>query len=107
MYACTPEPAADFPRSCACSARGQPISATRPYRFANRVPPAPVVAKANGADDMLSAPFVRSGIDEALGHKLVDVVVVAVLDAGADASGPRGPQAVADPALAEGCNARG
>jgi len=43
---------------------------------------------------------------EALCHKLVYVVVVAVLDAGMDASGPRGPQAVADPALAEGRNAR-
>src|SRR5215211_1120659 len=42
-----------------------------------------------------------------LGHKLVHVVVVAVLDAGADAAGPRGPQAVADPALAEGRHPRG
>src|SRR5215211_4558304 len=33
-------------------------------------------------------------------------MVVAVLDARADASGPRGPQAVADPALAEGGHAR-
>src|SRR5215203_5540707 len=37
-----------------------------------------------------------------LGHKLVYVVVVTVLDARADASGPRGPAAEADPALAEG-----
>ena len=42
-----------------------------------------------------------------LRHHLVYVVVVAVLDAGADASCLRGPQAVADPALAEGCHARG
>src|SRR5215212_1160784 len=33
-------------------------------------------------------------------------MVVAVLDAGTDTVGPRGPQAVADPALAEGCHAR-
>ena len=36
-----------------------------------------------------------------LGHKLVDVVVVAVLDAGADPFRPRGPQAVAHPSLGE------
>jgi hypothetical protein len=34
-------------------------------------------------------------------------VVVAILDAWADAAGPGGPEAVADPALAEGCHARG
>jgi hypothetical protein len=33
-------------------------------------------------------------------------VVVAVLNAGIDASGPRGPEAVTDPALAEGRHAR-
>src|SRR5215204_4706319 len=48
-----------------------------------------------------------SGVLEALGHNLVYIVVVAILDAGADASGSRGPQTVADPALAEACNARG
>ena len=37
-----------------------------------------------------------------LGHKLVYVVVVAVLDARADAPAPRGPEAVADPAPGEG-----
>jgi hypothetical protein len=37
-----------------------------------------------------------------LGHKLVYVVVVAVLDARADAPGPRGPLPIVDPALAEG-----
>src|SRR5215203_3357348 len=42
-----------------------------------------------------------------LRHKLINVVVVTVLDARADASGPRGPQAVADPALAEGRHPRG
>src|SRR5215203_7554470 len=42
-----------------------------------------------------------------LRHKLINVVVVTVLDTGTDASRPRGPQAVADPALAEGCHARG
>jgi hypothetical protein len=47
------------------------------------------------------------GIREALGHELVYVVVVAVLHARADAPGPRGPQAVADPALAEGRHPRG
>src|SRR5829696_9745976 len=45
-------------------------------------------------------------IREALAHELVYVVVVAVLDARVDASGPRGPEAVADPALAEGGHAR-
>jgi hypothetical protein len=49
-------------------------------RFANRVPPAPVAARANGADDIPSAPSARSGINESLAHKLVYVVVVAVLD---------------------------
>jgi hypothetical protein len=48
----------------------------------------------------LSTSYVR------LRHKLVYVVVVAVLDARADASGPRGPEAVADPAPAEGGHAR-
>src|SRR5215203_1944626 len=48
----------------------------------------------------------RSG-HEALGHELVNVVVVSVLDARAEAAGPRGPQAVSDPAFAEGGHARG
>jgi hypothetical protein len=39
-------------------------------------------------------------------HQLVYVVVEAVLDAGVDTATPRGPQAVADPALPEGCHAR-
>src|SRR5215217_7879688 len=42
-----------------------------------------------------------------LGHHLVNVVVIAVLDARADPSGPRGPETVADPALAEGRHTRG
>ena len=42
-----------------------------------------------------------------LGHNFIYVVVVTVLDAGADAPGPRGPEAVADPALAEGGHACG
>jgi hypothetical protein len=42
-----------------------------------------------------------------LDHKIVYVEVVAVLDAGAGAVGPRGPEAVADPTLPEGRNARG
>src|SRR5829696_537753 len=42
-----------------------------------------------------------------LGHHLVNVVVVTVLDARTDASGLRGPQAVADPTLAEGGHPRG
>src|SRR5918994_1239424 len=46
------------------------------------------------------------GIREVLGQELVYVVVVTVLNARTDAAGPRGPQAVADPALAEGRNAR-
>src|SRR5215210_414792 len=45
----------------------------------------------SGADSMSLAPFSRSGIYATLGHKLVYVVVVTVLDAGADAPGPRGP----------------
>jgi hypothetical protein len=40
-------------------------------------------------------------------RKLVNGVVVAILDAGADTAGPRGPEAIADPALAEGCHERG
>jgi hypothetical protein len=39
-------------------------------------------------------------------QELVNVVLVAILDAGVDTASPRGPQAVADPALAEGCHAR-
>ena len=58
----------------------------------------------NGAEILLSAPFARQS--SRLSHHLVYVVVVAILDAGADASGPLGPQAVADPALAEGRYAR-
>jgi hypothetical protein len=45
-------------------------------------------------------------VQEGLGHHLVYVVVVAVLDARADAPSLRGPQAVADPALPEGGHAR-
>jgi hypothetical protein len=37
------------------------------------------------------------GIREALGHELVYAVVVTVLDAGADAAGPRGPRATGGP----------
>src|SRR5215207_2570778 len=44
---------------------------------------------------------------EALGHQLVYVVDLTVLDAGADAPGPRGPEAGADPALPEGGHPRG
>src|SRR5215213_8477535 len=47
-----------------------------------------------------------SGTRGALCHELVYVVVVAVLDASADPPGPRGPEAVADPALSEGGHAR-
>src|SRR5829696_8325013 len=39
-----------------------------------------------------------------LGHQLVYVVVVTVLDAGADAPGLRGPATVANPALTERCH---
>src|ERR671911_3120467 len=39
-------------------------------------------------------------------HQLVNVVVVAILDAGADAPGPRRPEAVSDHALPERRNAR-
>src|SRR5919112_4033059 len=42
-----------------------------------------------------------------LRHKLVNVVVVAILDAGVDTASPRGPQAIADPALAKRCHTRG
>jgi DNA-binding Xre family transcriptional regulator len=45
-------------------------------------------------------------VEEGLRHKLVYVVVVAVLDARADASGPQSPHPIADPALAEGGNTR-
>jgi hypothetical protein len=48
-------------------------------QFANRVPPASVATNANGADDLLSAPFARSGIYERLTHNLVYVVVVAIV----------------------------
>ena|SRR5215211_1815936 len=40
-------------------------------------------------------------------QEFVNVVVVAILNAGVDTATPRGPEAVADPALAEGCHARG
>ena len=60
--------------------------------------------KANGA---VACALPRSPDHElTLGHHLVYVVVVAVLDARADPSGSRRPAAVADPALAEGGNAR-
>jgi hypothetical protein len=39
-------------------------------------------------------------------QELVNVMVVAILDAGVDTAGPRGPEAIADPALAEGGHAR-
>jgi len=34
-------------------------------------------------------------------------VVLAILEAGADTAAPRSPEAIVDPALAEGCRARG
>jgi hypothetical protein len=56
---------------------------------------------------MSLAPFARPSTYEALGHQFVNVVIVTILDAGAYAAGPRGPQPVSDPALAEGRNASG
>jgi hypothetical protein len=41
----------------------------------------PLTAKGMGANDVPSAPFTRSGVCERLGHELVNVVVVAVIDA--------------------------
>jgi hypothetical protein len=41
----------------------------------------PIAAKAIGVDGMSSAPFAPPGIYEVLGHKPVNVVVVAVVDA--------------------------
>jgi hypothetical protein len=59
----------------------------------------------NGARDMLPTPLVQSG-NEALGHQLVNIVIVAILDARTDTAGLRGPEAVSDPALAEGGHPR-
>ena len=50
-------------------------------------------------------PFALTGICETLGHKLIYVVVVAILDAGANTIGPRDPEAVSDPTLTEGGHA--
>src|SRR5215207_6442150 len=61
-------------------------------------------ANVNGADSPSSAPLHPT---TRLRHKLVDVVVVAILDAGVDTATPGSPEAVADPALAEGGHARG
>jgi hypothetical protein len=47
-----------------------------------------------------------SGIRGALGHELVYVVVVTVLDARIDAPGPQSPQAVAYTLLAEARQSR-
>ena len=52
--------------------------------------------KAAPKDDGKARPTIP-GTRRALGHELVYVVVVAVLDAGADAAGPRGPQATGSP----------
>src|SRR5215218_7588133 len=65
----------------------------------------PATAMMSGAGDTAPAPSFDQ-VERRLRHKLVYVVVVAVLDARADASGPRRPQAVADPALADGCHPR-
>jgi hypothetical protein len=93
---------ANISRGCAIPMIARAFLLTRPHRFANRVPSAPVAARKYGTDNIPSAPFSRSCIFEELSHKLINVVVVTVLDARADAPGPCGPQAVAEPTFAEG-----
>jgi len=72
--------AADFSRGCALAVIVRTFLLIHPRRFANRHLPAEVAAKANGANDMPSAPFVRSGVNEALAHKLVAIAAAAVND---------------------------
>ena len=102
---------ADFSRGCALPMMAHTIRLTHsdplPSQFANRYPQSQVAARGgNGAEYVIPAPFARLGY-EVSAHKFVDVVIVTVLDARADASGPRGPETVADPALAEGGHACG
>ena len=61
MYAWPSKSGADFSRGSAHPATRPRILATHPRRFANRAPPAPVAARANGANGVPSAPFARSG----------------------------------------------
>jgi hypothetical protein len=72
---------ADFSARCALSVIGPAFLLTRPTasQFANRLSQTPVAARVNGANAVLSAPFAQ--VDGMLGHKLIDVVVVAVVQA--------------------------
>src|SRR3954451_21052199 len=90
----------DFSKECAGARIGHSILKTHPHRFANGLTYAPVADMASGVSHAWPAPHSTSYIR--LGHKLVYVVIVAILDARADAPGPRGPAAVAYPALPEG-----
>jgi hypothetical protein len=56
---------ADFSARCALSVIGSGFLLTRPTAslFANRLFQTPVAARVNGTEDVLSAPFARSGYE--------------------------------------------
>jgi hypothetical protein len=107
MNACIYEIGAGFfEGGCSHSAAQSPISATHPHRSLIReLAPAHVSrGKGERGSRRTSCP-VRPNQWMALGHKVIYVMVVAVLDAGAGPPRPRGPHTVADAPLAEGSHA--
>ncbi len=98
------KPGAHFSRGCAHPAAQPPISTTHPPQFANRSHECQTQQGRMG-QVIRRLPHAPDPVCEALRHQLLYVVVVAVLDARAHPSRPRGPQAVADPALTEGSHA--
>src|SRR5215207_6881993 len=83
------------PESCQSTARMPP---TRHAQCRRRAPQSIAGSCAPRRNPLLEQPRSR--------HQLVDVVVVAVLDARADTATPPGPLPIADPALPEGCHGR-
>jgi hypothetical protein len=72
------KPGADSSRGCVHPAARPLISTTHPRPLLRELALKDAVAKVNGAAIMSSTPFARSGV-EVLCHKLVDVVIVAVV----------------------------
>jgi hypothetical protein len=105
MYACFLEIGRGFFEGV-CGRNDQRLdSQDPPPPIRESSPASPVTAKGTG-QMVCRLPRSLDQVDS-LRHKLINVVVVAVLDARADASRPQSPQTVADPAFTEGSHAGG
>ena len=82
MYACVCECSGGFFGGVHVSQIAWLLAKPHPHRLTVRelAPRMPGAGRVNEADDVLPAPFARSGI-RGLRYKLINVVVVAVLDA--------------------------